>query len=220
MLDWDLGMVEGAAGEHRSRLSPADGVTLLRLGLLPLIATQTSRPRDAIAFTSPLAAAASDLADGALARGHGPIRLGRDLDTVADVLVGLAYELPGGRVGFGRLPHARSGAPSAARRARHRQLSPHRPAPAASEVRRDALDRARSAQGLTVSPAAPRAANRLITVGSPAAFAVARPSVPRKELYVSVRTASCTRWPTVKSTIAANTQATISARLGTRQKTT
>jgi phosphatidylglycerophosphate synthase len=89
MLDWHLGMFEGPAGERRERLGAADALTLLRLWSIPLLAAQ----RDPGAGSGPAfaaliaSAAASDALDGALARRAGPIRLGRDLDTLADATV-------------------------------------------------------------------------------------------------------------------------------------
>ena len=83
MLDWHIGMVEGPEGEPRERLSPADALTLARLWLVPLLSAAESERglfMGLVAFGG-----ASDLADGRLARRFGPTRLGRDLDTVADI---------------------------------------------------------------------------------------------------------------------------------------
>jgi len=81
MLESHLGMVEGPSGEPRARLSGADALTLLRLGLVPLAAAPADRTRWAATI---IAAAASDVADGRLARRAGPTRLGRDLDSYSD----------------------------------------------------------------------------------------------------------------------------------------
>ena len=83
MLRWHLGMVEGPAGERRTRLSAADAFTLGRLWLVPRVGAASGRPK---AFTGlVVVAAASDAADGRLAARAGPTRLGRDLDTAADL---------------------------------------------------------------------------------------------------------------------------------------
>lgn len=89
MLDWHLGMVEGPGGEQRERLSAADALTMLRLWLIPFLAAQENPVRRSRGtFTALIASAAvSDALDGALARGAGTSRLGRDLDRVADALV-------------------------------------------------------------------------------------------------------------------------------------
>lgn len=176
MLDWHLGMVEGAAGEHRSRLSPADAATLLRLAFVPFIAAQTARRRDAMAFTSLLAtAAATDLADGALARRYGATRLGRDLDTMADVLVGWAGVRAARRAGWiapgpARLALARHALPVAVITLGYLRNGqrPPRVASGATRWTAPAL-----LGGLGISPAAPRAADRLITIGSLAALVMA-----------------------------------------------
>jgi phosphatidylglycerophosphate synthase len=83
MLDWHLGMVEGADGGPRDSLSPADAVTLSRLWLVPALPSLTGS-----ASGLPVAIAIggiTDWLDGALARRRGPTRLGRDLDTNADL---------------------------------------------------------------------------------------------------------------------------------------
>lgn len=82
MLDWHLGMTD------RSRLSSADAISLARFWALPLIVGVRHRRR-----TFPLvvaAAAVTDLADGAVARRTGPTRLGRDLDSTADLAFTIA----------------------------------------------------------------------------------------------------------------------------------
>jgi phosphatidylglycerophosphate synthase len=102
MLDWHLGMVEGPTGEARERLGAADGLTLLRLWSVPLLAAQDdpatrSRPM----FTALIAsAAASDALDGALARRTGPTRLGSDLDKAADALTLAAAARAARRAGW------------------------------------------------------------------------------------------------------------------------
>ena len=83
MLDWHLGMVEGEDGTARDGLSPADAVTLCRFWLvpaLPSLAHSASGLPVAIAIGG-----ITDWLDGALARRRGPTRLGRDLDTTADL---------------------------------------------------------------------------------------------------------------------------------------
>lgn len=83
MLDWHLGMAESGDGVPRKQLSPADAVTLVRFWMVPMVGgaagTQYGLPV-LIALGG-----ASDLLDGALARRHGRTRLGRDLDTTADL---------------------------------------------------------------------------------------------------------------------------------------
>jgi phosphatidylglycerophosphate synthase len=83
MLDWHLGMAEGGDGQTRERLAPADAVTLARFWLVPLaVAARRSRPvLSAVIALGGL----SDAVDGMLARRHGRTRLGRDLDTTADL---------------------------------------------------------------------------------------------------------------------------------------
>jgi phosphatidylglycerophosphate synthase len=76
MLDWHLGMVETEDGEPRM-LGAADGCTLLRAWLVPLVA-QDPRP-----FALALGLA-TDAADGALARRSAPTRAGRDLEGLVD----------------------------------------------------------------------------------------------------------------------------------------
>ncbi|MCA1699475.1 MAG: CDP-alcohol phosphatidyltransferase family protein [Actinobacteria bacterium] len=178
MLDWHLGMVEGSAGERRDRLSPADAVTLLRLGLVPFLAVDRSRGRDAAAYTVLLVAAgATDLVDGALARSHGPTRLGRDLDTVADVLVGGAGVRAARRAGWIRagpaaLAAARYALPLAVVTASYLR-SGHRPAHAdfgATRLTAPAL-----LGGLALSPQAPLLGDGLIVFGSLAALLLGWP---------------------------------------------
>jgi hypothetical protein len=102
MLDWHLGMAEGGDGRPRERLSPADAVTLGRFWLVPLMpAVRDSRH---VLPAVILAGGASDALDGHLARRRGRTRLGRDLDTTAD----LAFLLTAGAstAAAGRLPAA------------------------------------------------------------------------------------------------------------------
>jgi len=82
MLDWHLGMAEGGDGRPRARLSPADAVTLTRFWLPALLAVA----RNGAALPAVvLVGGATDWLDGAVARRHGRTRLGRDLDTTADL---------------------------------------------------------------------------------------------------------------------------------------
>jgi phosphatidylglycerophosphate synthase len=83
MLDWHLGMAEGGDGQPRTRLSPADATTIARFWLVPLVPA-VARSRAGLP-TVILVAGASDWLDGELARRHGRTRLGRDLDTTADL---------------------------------------------------------------------------------------------------------------------------------------
>jgi phosphatidylglycerophosphate synthase len=83
MLDWHLGMVEGANGAPRDGLSPADAVTLCRFWLVPAL---PSLARSASGLPVAIAIGGiTDGLDGVLARLRGPTRLGRDLDTTADL---------------------------------------------------------------------------------------------------------------------------------------
>jgi phosphatidylglycerophosphate synthase len=83
MLDWHLGMAEGGDGEPRARLSPADAASLARFWLVPVIPA-VARSRAGLPAVI-LTAGLTDWLDGALARHHGRTRLGRDLDTTADL---------------------------------------------------------------------------------------------------------------------------------------
>jgi phosphatidylglycerophosphate synthase len=83
MLDWHLGMAEGGDGQPREQLSAADAVTLVRFWLVPVVpAARYSRAGLPAVI---LAAGVTDWLDGALARRDGRTRLGRDLDTTADL---------------------------------------------------------------------------------------------------------------------------------------
>jgi phosphatidylglycerophosphate synthase len=83
MLGWHLGMAEGGDGRGRRRLSAADAVTLGRFWLVPVVPAVARSP-----VGLPLVvviAGVTDGLDGALARRRGRTRLGRDLDTTADL---------------------------------------------------------------------------------------------------------------------------------------
>jgi phosphatidylglycerophosphate synthase len=83
MLDWHLGMAEGGDGRPRARLSAADAVSLARFWLVP---TVPSMSRSSTALPAVVAiAGATDWLDAALARRVGRTRLGRELDTTADL---------------------------------------------------------------------------------------------------------------------------------------
>ncbi|MBA3263315.1 MAG: CDP-alcohol phosphatidyltransferase family protein, partial [Thermoleophilaceae bacterium] len=83
MLDWHLGMAEGGDGRPRARLSPADAVTLARFWLVPALPAVA---RDAALLPAVVVlGGVTDWLDGAVARRHGRTRLGRDLDTTADL---------------------------------------------------------------------------------------------------------------------------------------
>jgi phosphatidylglycerophosphate synthase len=84
MLDWHLGMAEGGDGAARARLSPADAVTLTRFWLVPALPAAAHGRRALPALIA--LGGATDWLDGALARRHGRTRLGRDLDTTADLV--------------------------------------------------------------------------------------------------------------------------------------
>jgi phosphatidylglycerophosphate synthase len=83
MLDWHLGMAEGGDGRPRESLSAADAVTLARFWVVPL-APAVRRTRYGFPALVVLGGV-SDWLDGALARRVGRTRLGRDLDTTADL---------------------------------------------------------------------------------------------------------------------------------------
>ncbi len=83
MLDWHLGMAEGGDGHPRERLSPADEFTLARFWLVPVVcgAARSTRGLPTVIILGGL----TDWLDGSLARQRGRTRLGRDLDTTADL---------------------------------------------------------------------------------------------------------------------------------------
>jgi phosphatidylglycerophosphate synthase len=84
MLDWHLGMAEGGDGIPRPRLGRADAVTMTRIWLVPLLPALAGTPRRLAVIIA--LGGISDGLDGVLARRDGRTRLGRDLDTFADVL--------------------------------------------------------------------------------------------------------------------------------------
>ena len=100
MLDWHLGMAEGGDGRPRERLSPADAITLARFWLVPATfgAAHSSRGLPTVIVLGGL----TDWLDGSVARRHGRTRLGRDLDTTAD-LAFLTAAATAAR-GAGRIP--------------------------------------------------------------------------------------------------------------------
>jgi phosphatidylglycerophosphate synthase len=100
MLDWHLGMAEGGDGMPHERLSPADAVTLTRFWLAPLAPGMRGSRRGLPAAIA--VGGITDWLDGALARRRGRTRLGRDLDTTAD-LAFLGAAAIAAR-GAGRLP--------------------------------------------------------------------------------------------------------------------
>ena len=100
MLDWHLAMAEGGDGVPRERLSPADAVTLFRFWLVPVVVAVRDSHRGLPAAIA--AGGISDWLDGALARRRGRTRLGRDLDTTADLAFLSAAVLAARRAG--RLP--------------------------------------------------------------------------------------------------------------------
>ena len=87
MLDWHLGMLEGPDGQRRDRLRAADALSLTRIGLAPFLAVADGKGLFSLLVAG---GAATDLMDGRVARRHGTSRLGRDLDTSADVALKLA----------------------------------------------------------------------------------------------------------------------------------
>jgi hypothetical protein len=105
MLDWHLGMLEAPDSAARDRLTAGDAASLARVALVPFVASAPPRRRSFVAFLA--IAAATDAADGALARRSSPTRLGRDLDTMGDALVGLAGARSARRGGWLDAPAAR-----------------------------------------------------------------------------------------------------------------
>lgn len=83
MLDWHLGMAEGGDGRPRPALSPADAITLARFWLVPVAQGVARSPRGLPTII--LAGGLTDWLDGKVARSRGRTRLGRDLDTTADL---------------------------------------------------------------------------------------------------------------------------------------
>lgn len=83
MLDWHLGMAESPDGIRRARLSGADALSLARIWLVPLLPALRRAP--GMLSTVIVAGGVTDALDGELARRQGCTRLGRDLDTAADV---------------------------------------------------------------------------------------------------------------------------------------
>jgi phosphatidylglycerophosphate synthase len=83
MLDWHLGMAEGGDGHRRERLSSADAITLTRFWLVPAVCG-TARSGRALPTVIVLGGV-TDWLDGCVALRQGRTRLGRDLDTTADL---------------------------------------------------------------------------------------------------------------------------------------
>jgi phosphatidylglycerophosphate synthase len=88
MLDWHLGMAEGGDGVAHARLAPADALTLSRFWLVPLAVGARRSPKGLPSVV--LLGGLTDWLDGALARRSGRTRLGRDLDSTADLAFLLA----------------------------------------------------------------------------------------------------------------------------------
>jgi phosphatidylglycerophosphate synthase len=82
VLDWHLGMVETEDGRPRE-LCAGDALTLARAWMVPLAWEDLRAP-------VLLAAAASDVVDGPLARRAGATRAGRDLEGLVDACFALA----------------------------------------------------------------------------------------------------------------------------------
>jgi phosphatidylglycerophosphate synthase len=84
MLHWHLGEAEGGNGVPRDRLGRADAVTLTRFWLVPILAG-TRRAHCGLSLVI-AAGGLTDAVDGHLARRDGRTRLGRELDTFADLV--------------------------------------------------------------------------------------------------------------------------------------
>jgi phosphatidylglycerophosphate synthase len=97
MLDWHLGMAEGGDGRPRERLSAADAVTLARFWLVPAAPAAARSPAGLPALIA--AGGLTDWLDGELARRRGRTRLGRDLDTTADLAFLVAVAVSARRAG-------------------------------------------------------------------------------------------------------------------------
>lgn len=76
MLDWHLGMVETPDGRPRN-LAAADAMTLARVWMVPVALEAPTAPLALAAF-------ATDVLDGRLARASEPTRIGRDMEGLAD----------------------------------------------------------------------------------------------------------------------------------------
>jgi phosphatidylglycerophosphate synthase len=100
MLDWHLGMAEAGDGRPRARLSAADAVTLTRFWLVPAL-PPAARERDHRAMLPAVIVLGgmTDWLDGSLARRNGRTRLGRDLDSTADLAFLSAAALSAHRAG-------------------------------------------------------------------------------------------------------------------------
>ena len=101
MLDWHVGMLERPDGSRPGGLGVANVLSVLRIGAAPAL---FALPHAAAASLL-LAAGASDVLDGVLARvGDRVTRLGRWLDGASDTIVlgaaALAAPLPGWAVGL------------------------------------------------------------------------------------------------------------------------
>ncbi|TMK98497.1 MAG: CDP-alcohol phosphatidyltransferase family protein [Actinobacteria bacterium] len=83
MLDWHIGMAEGGNGVPRERLAYADAVTLSRFWLVPLVVGLRDSPKGLPSVI--ILGGLTDWLDGVLARRSGRTRLGRDLDSTADL---------------------------------------------------------------------------------------------------------------------------------------
>jgi len=100
MLDWHVGMSEGEDGVPRDRLTAADAVTLARFWLVPVL-PPCARSASGLPAVIVLGGA-TDWLDGRLARRCGRTRLGRELDTTADLAFFSAAAIVAHRAG--RLP--------------------------------------------------------------------------------------------------------------------
>lgn len=98
MLYWHIGMVEGPSGEARDALSHADAMTYARVLTAP--AMLASSPDRRLFLLLLAAGALSDALDGPVARRCGPTRLGRDLDSAADVSFLLTAGLTAAKAGW------------------------------------------------------------------------------------------------------------------------
>jgi phosphatidylglycerophosphate synthase len=180
MLDWHLGMLESRDGSRHERLRAADALTLARVGLVPFIAA-TGPARHRAGFTALLAASATtDLLDGALARRTGTTRLGRDLDTVADLLSRSAAVRAARRAGWltpraARLTLARQAIPLAVVSATYFGAG-RRPTPGAFGDTRWTAPALLG--GLALSPTAPRPGNALVRAASLITLTIALAPLP------------------------------------------
>ncbi len=99
MLLSHLGMVEGPAGQPRRALGEANGLTLVRAGLVPALALLTASPAAWLAVLA--VALATDALDGVVARRQGTeTRLGAHADPAVDTALAIVAALSAAAAGW------------------------------------------------------------------------------------------------------------------------